>query len=157
MADLDSTDLKLLELLQQDDRIGQATIASTVGMSVSSINERMRKLVERGVIAGFHARVAPEALGYDLLAFVHVGWSDPAVEAPFLAKIAAEARVLECHHVTGVWNYVLKVRVRNTKMLEGLLAKVIKAVPGVERTETIIALSSIKETLTVPTAPPDWM
>jgi Lrp/AsnC family leucine-responsive transcriptional regulator len=64
---------------------------------------------------------------------------------------------MEAHHVTGTWNYMLKVRVKNTRMLEGLLAKVIKAVPGVERTETIIVLSSIKESAQIPTREPEWM
>jgi Lrp/AsnC family leucine-responsive transcriptional regulator len=64
---------------------------------------------------------------------------------------------MEVHHVTGIWNYVLKVRVKNTRMLEGLLAKVIKAVPGIERTETIIVLSSVKETWQIPIREPEWM
>ena len=65
--------------------------------------------------------------------------------------------VMEVHHVTGIWNYMLKVRVKNTRMLEGLLAKVVKSVPGVERTETIIVLSSNKETAEIPTREPEWM
>jgi Lrp/AsnC family transcriptional regulator, leucine-responsive regulatory protein len=52
---------------------------------------------------------------------------------------------------------MLKVRVKNTRMLEGLLAKVIKAVPGVERTDTVIVLSSVKETAQIPTRQPEWM
>jgi len=103
----------------------------------------------RGVIEGFHAHVVPEALGLDLLAFVFVGWSNPATEAPFLARVAAAPAVLECHHVTGSWNYLLKVRLPNTRDLERFLGQVVKEVQGVERTETIIALSSAKETTTL--------
>jgi Lrp/AsnC family transcriptional regulator, leucine-responsive regulatory protein len=113
--------------------------------------------VDKGIITGFHAHVDAEAVGLDLLAFLFVGWSDPATEKPFLVRIMAEPCVLECHHVTGVWNYALKVRVRNPRMLEGLLANVIKAVAGVERTETIIALSTVKETMQLPTERPVWM
>ena len=65
--------------------------------------------------------------------------------------------MVEIHHVTGLWNYMLKVRVKNTRMLEGLLAKVIKSVAGVERTETVIVLSSLKETAQIPTRDPEWM
>ena len=54
--------------------------------------------------------------------------------------------MLECHHVTGVWNYLLKVRVGTTRDLERFLTETIKAVDGVERTETLITLSSAKET-----------
>jgi Lrp/AsnC family leucine-responsive transcriptional regulator len=157
MAELDDTDLRLIELLQADSRRPQSELAKDVGLAPSSVNERIKRLGERGLITGFHARISPEALGYDLLAFVYVAWSRPETERAFLKKIAGQATIMEVHHVTGVWNYVLKVRVKNTRMLERLLAKVIKAVAGVERTETIIVLSSLKETAQIPTREPEWM
>ena len=156
MRDLDDVDGKLLEMLQKDGRTTYSELGQAVGLAVSSVNERVRKLNEQGVIQGVHAHVSPEALRLELLAFIFVGWNEPSVEPRFLARIAQEKEVLECHHVTGAWNYLLKVRVRNTRMLEGLLAKVIKAVDGVERTETLIVLSSPKETAILPTTPPDW-
>jgi Lrp/AsnC family leucine-responsive transcriptional regulator len=156
MAELDATDLLLVELLQQDARTSQAALAKKVGLAASSVNERIRKLEQQGYITGYHARLSSEAMGYELLAFVYVAWSNPKTEAKFLAKIADEAPIIEAHHVTGVWNYMLKVRVKNTRMLERLLANVIKAVSGVERTETIIVLSSVKETSAIPTREPEW-
>src|SRR6188474_1117705 len=80
MAGLDDIDRKLLKLLQEDGRTPYAELGKAVGLAVSSVNERVRKLVERGVITGTHAHVAPEALGLELLAFVFVGWSNPGVE-----------------------------------------------------------------------------
>jgi DNA-binding Lrp family transcriptional regulator len=74
------------------------------------------------------------------------GASNPKVEAIFLEKVKASPDVLECHHVTGAWNYLLKVRVGTTRDLERFLTETIKAVDGVERTETLITLSSAKET-----------
>jgi len=157
MAELDDIDLRLIELLQEDARRPQAQLAKTVGLAPSSVNERIKRLGERGLITGFHARISPEALGYDLLAFVYVAWSRPETERAFLKKVTTQSTVMEMHHITGAWNYVLKVRVKNTRMLEGFLAKVIKAVNGVERTETIIVLSSVKESAQIPTREPDWM
>ena len=133
MADIDQIDLMLIELLQKDARTPQAQLAQTVGLAASSVNERIRKLGERGLIAGYHAQISPEAMGYDLLAFIYVAWSKPETERAFLKRVLAQPTIMEVHHVTGLWNYMLKVRVKNTRMLEGLLAKVIKAVPGVER------------------------
>jgi DNA-binding Lrp family transcriptional regulator len=100
--------------LQKDDRLSLAELGKSVGLAPSSVNERIKRLTTRGVIEGFHAHVVPESLGLDLLAFVFVGWSNPATEAPFLARVAAAPAVLECHHVTGSWNYLLKVRLPNT-------------------------------------------
>lgn len=157
MADFDDIDLALIELLQRDARTPQAQLAAQVGLAASSVNERIRKLGERGLIEGYHARISPEAMGYDLLAFLYIGWSKPETEKIFLKKVLGQSVVMEAHHVTGTWNYMLKVRVKNTRMLEGLLAKVIKAVPGVERTETIIVLSSVKESAQIPTREPEWM
>jgi len=149
MKELDDTDRQLLALLQKDDRLSLAELGKSVGLAPSSVNERIKRLTTRGVIEGFHAHVFPESLGLDLLAFVFVGWSNPATEAPFLARVAAAPAVLECHHVTGSWNYLLKVRLPNTRDLERFLGQVVKEVQGVERTETIIALSSAKETTTL--------
>lgn len=157
MADFDEIDLALIELLQKDARTPQAQLAAQVGLAASSVNERIRKLGERGLVEGYHARISAEAMGYDLLAFIYIAWSKPETEKVFIKKVLGQPVVMEAHHVTGTWNYMLKVRVKNTRMLEGLLAKVIKAVAGVERTETIIVLSSIKETAEIPTREPEWM
>lgn len=146
MATFDAIDRKLLALLQENDRLSLAELSGATGVPSSTLADRMRRLTRAGAITGFHARIAPEALGLDLLAFVLVGWSDPGVETPFIERIRASRDVLECHHVTGRWNYLLKVRVATTRAFEAFLAGTVKAVPGVERTETIIALSSAKET-----------
>jgi Lrp/AsnC family leucine-responsive transcriptional regulator len=143
---LDNIDRQLIGLLQQNDQLSLADLSKATGVAASTVNDRRKRLVTQGVISGFHARVAPEAIGLDLLAFVFVGWSDPKVETAFLKKIKASAAALECHHVTGAWNYLLKVRVGTTRDLELFLANTVKAVRGVERTETVIVLSTVKET-----------
>jgi Lrp/AsnC family leucine-responsive transcriptional regulator len=149
MAKLDDTDRQILMLLQEDDRQPLAALSEKIGVAVSTINDRIKRLVRSGMISGFHARVAPEAVGLDLLAFIMVSWSNPKVEASFLERVKASPDVLECHHITGAWNYLLKVRVGTTRDLERFLTDTIKAVDGVERTETLITLSSAKETWNV--------
>jgi Lrp/AsnC family leucine-responsive transcriptional regulator len=146
MSQFDEIDRKLLSLLQEDDQQPLAELSEKTGAAASTVNDRMKRLVAQKTISGFHARVSPDAIGLDLLAFVFVGWSDPKVEAAFLKKIKATPAVLECHHVTGAWNYLMKVRVGTTRDLELFLADTVKAVGGVQRTETVIVLSSAKET-----------
>jgi Lrp/AsnC family leucine-responsive transcriptional regulator len=157
VQEFDGIESAILDQLQDNDRLSLAELGRVAGLSVSATKERVAKLVARGVITGFHAHVDAEAMGLDLLAHVFVGWSKPETEGPFLARIMAEPTIQECHHVSGAWNYMLKVRVKNPRMLEALLAHVIKAVPGVERTETIIVLSTAKETTRLPTTRPAWM
>ncbi len=151
---LDEIDHRLLALLQKDDRTPVAELGKTLGVPASTLNDRIRRLGTLGIIKGFHAQLDPEKVGLDLLAFVFVGWSDPETEARFLAAIADAPEVQEAHHVTGAWNYLMKVRLQTTRDLEGFFADVLKKVPGVQRTETLIALSSPKETpLVVPPQP----
>ena len=149
--ELDHTDRQLLVLLQQNGLQSMAALSKAIGVAPSTLNDRVKRLGRLGVISGTHAHLDPHALGLDLLAFVFVGWSDGIVEADFLKRIAAAKEVLECHHVTGGWNYLLKVRVKDTRALEGFLANVLKQIKGLQRTETLIVLSSPKETMTLPT------
>lgn len=128
-----------------------AELSKAIGIAPSTLNDRVKRLGRLGVIAGTHARVDPNALGLNLLAYVFVGWSEGIDEADFLQRIAKAEQVLECHHVTGGWNYLLKVRVKDTGALEEFLADVLKRVKGLQRTETLIVLSSAKETAVLPT------
>ena len=151
-TELDHTDRKLLDLLQQDGLQSMAELSKAISIAPSTLNDRVKRLGRLGVITGTHAHVDPHQLGLSLLAFVFVGWSDSAVEADFLERIANAPQVLECHHVTGGWNYLIKVRVADTQALEAFLSKVLKQVKGLQRTETLIALSSAKETGALPTS-----
>lgn len=153
-ADIDDIDRKLLAMLQANGRTSLADLAREVGLAISSVNERIKKLNEREVIEGVYASISPSALRLDLLAFIFVGWTDPATEALFLARVAREPAILEAHHVTGTWNYLLKVRTHTTHDLEVFLGSIVKTVPGVLRTETLIVLSSAKETQSLPLTPP---
>ncbi|MEO6015599.1 MAG: Lrp/AsnC family transcriptional regulator [Devosia sp.] len=148
---LDPTDRKLLDLLQRDGLQSMSELSKAIGTAPSTLNDRVKRLGRLGVIKGTHAHLDPQVLGLNLLAFVFVGWNDGGVEADFLKRVAAAEQVLECHHVTGGWNYLLKVRVRDTRALEAFLGEVLKKVKGLQRTETLIVLSSPKETSLLPT------
>jgi Lrp/AsnC family leucine-responsive transcriptional regulator len=146
MADvLDEIDRRLLILAQEDGRRPYAELAAEVGLSVSAVNERMRRLRARGVVTGVVALIAPRAVGLGVLAFVRVLLDGPEHEAAFRDGVVAAPEIQECHHITGEWSYLLKVRARDTGHLEDVLTTRIKVLPGVVRTHTVIALSSPKE------------
>ncbi len=147
---MNEIDRKILDLVQSDGRVTSAMLAAATGLSVSAANDRLHRLQERGVIAGWSARVDPGAVGLDLLAFLFVLVDRTEHNAAFLAAASALPEVLELHHVTGEWSYLLKVRVAGTKALERLITDRIKAIPGVARSMTFIALSSAKETAALP-------
>jgi Lrp/AsnC family transcriptional regulator, leucine-responsive regulatory protein len=145
-AVLDDIDRRIIQAIQADCRRSYAAIGAAVGLSISGVNERLKRLQRRGVVRGCVAVVEPRAVGLDVCAFVRVLLERPEHEPGFLEGIAALPAVQEAHHVTGDYSYLLKVRVRDTAALEGVLSGRIKALPGVVRTETQIALSTPKET-----------
>jgi len=147
---MDDIDRKILSHAQKNGRDTYAEIGAAVGLSVSAVNERLKKLQASGAIRGWQARVDPLALDLRLLAFQFVLIDKPQNEKSFLAAVTAHAEIQECHHITGEWSYLLKLRVADTAALERLVGEVVKAQRGVVRTLTMIALSSAKESAALP-------
>lgn len=147
---MDDTDIMIIGLLQNDGRLSHAEVGAAVGLSTSAVNDRLRKLQTRGVITGSVVTVDPAALGLGVLAFISVliDWSEHS--AAFGQAVRTMPEVLECHHVTGDWSYLLKVRTRDNDALEDLISNQIKALPGVTRSETVFALHTDKETMALP-------
>lgn len=146
---LDEIDLKLLGLLQVDGRMSQHDLAEAVGLSSPATGERVRKLVDRGVIRRFAALLEPKKLGQDVTAFISVGIDGSRHYPDFVEHARTHPEILECHAVTGSGSHMLKVRTENTSTLERLLAE-IQSWSGVTRTTTSIVLSVAKETQVVP-------
>jgi Lrp/AsnC family leucine-responsive transcriptional regulator len=150
----DELDSKAIEILSTAGRMSWADLASRLGLSAPAAAERVRKLEERGVIRGFAALVEPEALGLDLLAFVAVTIERPEHRGTFLEWVGRCPFVLECHHISGDDDYLIKMRCRGTRELERLISEEMKSLPGVVRTRTSIALSTVKETVVLPVDSP---
>jgi Lrp/AsnC family transcriptional regulator, leucine-responsive regulatory protein len=148
---MDDIDRKLLAFIQTEGRASYAEMGAAAGLSVSAVNERLKKLVASGVIAGWGARLSARALGLDILAFIYVLIEQQEHEAAFRLAMADFPEVQECHHVTGEWSYLLKIRVADTGAFERFLAERLKPLGGVIRTHSVIALSSVKETAALPT------
>ncbi len=142
---MDQADLRIVDMLQRSARTTQIELAKTVGLSQPAVADRIRKLEERGVITGYAARVDAAALGVDVTAFIGVGIEHPKFFDGFTKKVRGLDEVLECHRVAGEDSYLLKVKTQNTRTLDRLLVEVLRAIPGVTRTHTTIALASIKE------------
>ncbi len=153
---LDARDRRILNLVQRDATMAQAEIARRVGMSTAAVNERLRKLRQAGVIRRFAALVDPIAVGATITAFVEVFLEHPRFEPAFLARVLELDEVLECHHVTGEFSLLLKVRVPDMAALQHLLLGSLSARKGVRQTRTVMVLSTAKEeTYIAPAEEPD--
>ncbi|MFJ9823752.1 Lrp/AsnC family transcriptional regulator [Streptomyces sp. NPDC101160] len=119
----DATDWRILAALQEQGRASFAELARAVSMSPSAVTERVRRLEEAGVIAGYTAVVDQERLGLPILAFVRLRYPNGNYK-PFHDLIATTPEVLEAHHVTGDDCFVLKVAARSMRHLEEISGKV---------------------------------
>jgi Lrp/AsnC family transcriptional regulator, leucine-responsive regulatory protein len=143
-------DTKTLQLLAQNARITWSELANELGVSPPAAADRVRRLEEKGIIKGYGTLVDHDALGYKLLAFIFVVLAGRDSKEPFLKMVKKLANILECHHVTGEYDYLLKVRCKDTKELDALISERLKGIVGVSRTVTNIVLSSQKEVHSVP-------
>lgn len=147
----DEIDLQILRLLRQDGRMSHAAIAKAVRLSGPAVHERVRKLEQNGVIAGYCAVLDPDLLDRPHVAFVLVTLSEGnefASDDPIVARICDEPDVLEFHRIAGEDCYLIKIRTSTNKAMERLLRR-IRSIRGVARTRTTIVLSTELERPTI--------
>lgn len=141
-------DRKIAGLLAGNGRMTASEIGRIVSLSVPAVTERIRKMEERGVITGYEARLDRSSIGLGLLAFLFVDIEETKWIEGFRKQATAFPEVLECHHIAGEHDYLLKVVAEDTRDLERFLMEKLKAVPGVRGSRTHIVFSTLKETST---------
>ena len=142
--DLDDIDVRILALLQEHCKMPLAKIGQRVGLSAPAVIERIKKLEEGAVITGYSARIDARKVGCDITAFIGVLTSHPRSIRDVEQQIEDRPEVLECHHVTGGYTLLLKVKTANTTTLEEVISH-LRSIEGVARTETMVVLSTHTE------------
>lgn len=151
-AQVDPLDRRLLGYLQEDARLSTAELARRLELSGPGLQKRMRKLEQQGVIRGYATVIDREAVGLDLLCFIHVTLAHhrPNSVKRFPEKIKRMPEVLECHFLTGEFDYLLKVVVTNHDHLEKFLFGKLMKAGGVDRTRTSIVVKEVKTSTALP-------
>lgn len=149
--DLDELDLAILKALQANCRISNADLARVVNLSPPAVHARVRRLEQTGLIRGYAALLDREQVGFDMLCFIQVGLLLHQAEQVerVRATFVSMPEVLECFHLTGEFDYLLKVVVRSRKGLERFIARV-TPIPGIARLQTSLVLSDVKSTTELP-------
>ena len=142
---MDAIDLQLLTALQRNGRATFADLAQRIGLSPPAVAERIKKLEEKGIIGGYTAVLNAKKVQLDVTAFISVSLSHPRHDPPFVEEISKWGEVLECHHVVGPEDYLLKIKVQDTSALEDLIMNRLRLLEGVTATRTTIVLSTVKE------------
>jgi len=149
---LDRTDRRILECLQNDGRISNVQLARKVNLTPTPCIERVKRLERQGFIRGYTAILNPELVNASLLVFVEIDLSHKSPDA--FRKFREEARklpeIMECHLVSGNFDYLIKARVRDMKSYRELLGEKILSLPGVNGSRSYVVMEEVKETLNLP-------
>jgi Lrp/AsnC family leucine-responsive transcriptional regulator len=148
---MDKTDLLILQTLQTNGRITNSNLAKKVGLSAPSVLERVRKLEEAGIITGYHAKIEGSRVGRGQTCYVAISLSmHQKVEInEFHKRVNEIPEIIECFHITGEEDYLLKVMVRDMAHYEELLLNKLTKIPGTSKVKTMVVLSSIKTRSTI--------
>ncbi|MBV35428.1 MAG: AsnC family transcriptional regulator [Rickettsiales bacterium] len=145
---LDAMDKIILNLLQQEGRLSNSELAKRVNLSPPASHARVKRLEQEGFIRQYAALVDRERLGFDNLCFVEFSLqlhSSEQIQA-ILATVKSWPEVLECHNVTGEYDYLLKVAVENTRALESFVSQKMIPLEGIARVHTSLVLKEVKNT-----------
>lgn len=146
---MDSIDLKIINVLKENSRLSTSEISRRVNLSIPAVAERIRKMEEADIIEKYTIKVNREKLSYKLLAFIFVNIDKTENVEEFRKSIVEYDCVLECHHVAGEYDYLLKVLVEDTRSLEYFLSNIMKKIKGVVKSNTLITLSTLKENINI--------
>ena len=150
--ELDKIDRHILRILQAEGRLPLTELGERVGLSTTPCTERVRRLERSGVILGYHARVNPEALGRGLLVFVELTLASKsaAVFDAVRQALLLEPRVLECHLISGSFDYLVKARLSAMREYRDLLGQILRQIPVPAQSNSYVVMEEVKESLVLP-------
>jgi DNA-binding Lrp family transcriptional regulator len=154
MISVDSFDLRLLAALQDDGRLTNQELAEIAGLSASQCSRRRMRLEEDGIIAGYRAQLASQALGFELIAFIQITLAthSPDNAQKFRALVNRVDEIQEAYALTGDSDYLLKVVLRDLKSLSDIVNNLLMPHQSVAHVRSSIVLDRLKESAKLPLA-----
>jgi Lrp/AsnC family transcriptional regulator, leucine-responsive regulatory protein len=152
---LDQTDIRILEILQKDSNITNAQLAQEIGLSPAPTLERVKKLENGGVIKSYHAVVHPASIGLGVSTFVMVSLKGHNKENinRFTSAIAEIPEVVECHHVTGQADFILRIVSSDIPAYQNLMLDKVTNIDVVDNMQSMVILSTFKDSHVLPVTP----
>ncbi len=149
---LDVTDRKVLEILQENAKITNAQLSKEIGLSPAPTLERVKKLETLGIIQSYHAQLDREKIGLGVSTFVQITLTGhkKAVTDSFVEQINVIPEVIECHHITGSCDFLLKIISKDISTYQKLMLEKINEIEEVASTQTMVILSTFKESKVLP-------
>lgn len=149
---LDKTDLRILQILQENSKITNLELSKRISLSPAPTLERVKKLEQSGVIESYHANVNCQAIGLNVKTFalVSLAWHKENALNNYLSKIRAIKEITECYIITGEADFLIKIVCKDIPNYEKLLFKTLSQIDEIERLKTLMTLSTVKESKTLP-------
>lgn len=147
MKHLDKTDRKILSLLQQNARISMTELADKAGLSITPITERVKRMERENIIQGYFTRVNPQAVGQNLLVFVEIKLSSKSGDIfdEFRREVLKFPQILECHLVSGEYDYLIKARLSDMSQYRNMLGNILLQLPAARESRSYVVMEEIKE------------
>ncbi len=147
MKEIDKTDRKILRILQHSARIPMTELAEKVGLSTTPVTERVRRLERENIITGYHARVNPHAIGQSLLVFVEIKLRSKSgnIFEDFRREVEKIPQILECHLVSGEYDYLIKVRLPDMSAYRNMLGNILLQLPAASESRSYVVMEEVKE------------
>jgi len=154
VKEIDRIDRRILRILQGEGRLPMTELAERIGLSVTPCAERVRRMEQEGIIDGYSARINPQRLGFDLLVFVELRLSAKSgpIFDQFRREVVKLPHVLECHLVSGDFDYLLKLRIPEIGAYRQVLGDMLLKLPAAIESRSYIVMEEIKESLALPIA-----
>lgn len=149
---IDKTDLKILKILQENGRITNLQLSQEIGLSPAPTLERVKKLERSGIIQSYHAEMNRDALGLGVQTFMQVTLMRHKSNAitNFVDQIMTIDEVVECYHVTGGSDYILRIYAKDMASYERLVMDKLSKIEEIAHMQTQVVLSTVKKTPTIP-------
>lgn len=149
---LDKIDRKILEILQSDGRITNAQLSKEIGLSPAPTLERVKKLEQAGIISSYHAKLDPDKISLGVSTFVHVslrGHNKENIDE-FVKNINKIEEIIECHHVTGSADFILKIMAKDISSYQKLMLEKVSDIKVVDSMQSMVVLSTFKDSKVLP-------
>lgn len=149
---LDETDKKILHKLQQNSKITNKELSNGLSLSVTAIFERIKRLERNGVISGYVALVEPEKVGKAFMVLTQIKLVQHTKNnvIKFEAEVVKLPEVLECYHVSGEYDYILKVLVKDMEAYREFMLSKLTNLEHIGSTQSTFIISSVKSTTALP-------
>lgn len=147
MKTLDKTDQKILSILQQNARISMTELAERVGLSTTPITERVKRMEREDIIKGYFTQVNPQAVGQNLLVFVEIKLTAKSgdIFEEFRREVLKFPQILECHLVSGEYDYLIKARLNDMSQYRSMLSSILLQLPAARESRSYVVMEEVKE------------